>query len=60
MIFNAKAQRGKPQPKNMNRRKQRKQRPENFAEDAEFSGIALQRRKEFFPSLRLCDLATLR
>jgi hypothetical protein len=36
----AKAQRGKPQPKIMNR-KQRKQRPENSAENAEFSGIAL-------------------
>jgi hypothetical protein len=56
----AKAQHGKPQPKNMNRRKQRKQRAENFAENAEFSGIAVQRRREFFPSLRLCDLATLR
>jgi hypothetical protein len=35
-----------PQPKNLNRRKQRKQRVENFAENAEFSQIALQGRKE--------------
>jgi hypothetical protein len=42
----AKAWRGKPQPKNLNRRKQRKQRVENFAENAEFSQIALQGRKE--------------
>jgi hypothetical protein len=44
-FFNAKSPGAKtqPQPKNMNRRKQRKQRSENFAENAEFSGIALQR-----------------
>jgi len=39
----AKSQRGKPQPKKLNRRKQRKQRGKNFAENAEFSQIALQR-----------------
>jgi hypothetical protein len=43
-IFDAKAQRGQPQPKNLNRRKQRKQRGKNFAENAEFSQIALQSR----------------
>jgi hypothetical protein len=36
----------------MNRRKQRKQRAENFAENAEFSGIAVQRRKEEKASAR--------
>jgi hypothetical protein len=39
----AKPQRGEPQPKDLNRRKQRKQRRENFAENAQFSEIALQR-----------------
>jgi hypothetical protein len=33
----AKAQRGKPQPNNMNRSKQRKQSVEYFAQNAEFS-----------------------
>jgi hypothetical protein len=35
------AQGGKPQPKNLNRSKQRKQRKKNFAKNAQFSGIAL-------------------
>jgi hypothetical protein len=53
----AKAQLGKPQPKNLNRRKRRKQRGKNFAENAEFSQIALQRVISFFASLRLCAFA---
>ena len=40
----AKAQRGQPQPKNLNRSKQRKQRRKNFAKNAQFSEIALRRR----------------
>jgi hypothetical protein len=59
----AKSQRGKPQPKKLNRRKQRKQRGKNFAENAEFSQIALQRRKEGIPipnRERLCAFAPLR
>jgi len=47
----AEAQRGKPQPKKLNMRKQRKQRGKNFAENAEFSQIALQSRKEVKNSL---------
>ena len=38
----AKAWRGKPQPKNLNRSKLRKQRRKNFVENAQFSEIALQ------------------
>ncbi len=52
-ILNAKTWRGKPQPKNLNRSKLRKQRRKNFVENAQFSEIALQRRKEFLPSWRL-------
>jgi hypothetical protein len=53
----AKRQRGKPQPKNLNRRKRRKQRGKSFAENAEFSQIAPQGVSSFFASWRLCDFA---
>jgi predicted RNA-binding protein len=39
----AKTQLGKPQSKNLNMSKQRKQRRKYFAKNAQFSGIALQR-----------------
>ncbi len=41
----SKTWRGKPQPKNLNRSKLRKQRRKDFVENAQFSEIALQRRE---------------
>jgi hypothetical protein len=55
-----KAQRGKPQPKNLNRSKQRKQRRKNFARNAQLSDIALQSRQDGRDSLRLRAFASLR
>jgi len=53
----AKAQRGQPQPKNLNRSKQRKQRRKNFAKNAQFSGIALQGASSDLAASRLGDFA---
>jgi hypothetical protein len=59
-IFNAKAQRFKgaarqAATKEPEQEETEKTEGKNFAENAEFSQIALQRRKVLFPALRLCS-----